>query len=105
MNGVKSFYCVCLSFLLPYAVCAQPSAPVTLRVDVENAVNYWTDITDVSKLATDTHTTTGTSHVSFETVSGIYDVVAVNGRPVKGTVAWTARNLNLIPTQTPGQSI
>lgn len=105
MNSVKIFHCVCLSFLLPYAVCAQPSAPVVLRVDVENAVNYWTDVADVSKLATDTHTTTGTSRVAFETVSGIYDVVAVNGAPVKGTVAWTARNLNLIPTQTAGQGI
>jgi hypothetical protein len=106
MNRGQSFYAVCLSVaLLPCAGWAEASAPVVLRVDVENAVNYWTDVSDVSKLAIDTHSTTGLSRVAFETVSGIFDIVAVNGKPVKGTVAWTARNLNLIPTQTPGQSI
>jgi uncharacterized protein (TIGR03437 family) len=106
MNRVMSFYGACLIVvLLPCAGWAQASTPVVLKVDVENAVNYWTDVSDVSKLATDTHSTTGVSRVAFETVSGIYDIVAVNGRPVKGTVAWTARNLNLIPTQTPGQGI
>jgi uncharacterized protein (TIGR03437 family) len=106
MNRGKSLYGVCLSIgLLPCPGWAQASAPVVLRVDVENAVNYWTDVSDVSKLAIDTHSTTGISRVAFETVSGIYDIVAVNGKPVKGTVAWTARNLNLIPNRTPGQGI
>lgn len=91
--------------LLPCDVWAQATTPVILRVDVENAVNYWTDVSDVSKLASDPRATTGVSRVAFETVSGIFDIVAVNGRPVKGTVAWTARNLNLTPTQSPGQSI
>src|SRR5262249_28729367 len=31
--------------------------------------------------------------------------VAVNGQPMKGTVTWNARNLNLGPTQTAGNSI
>jgi uncharacterized protein (TIGR03437 family) len=87
------------------SVPGQAQAPVVLKVDVENAVNYWTDVSDVSKLASATNATAGVSRVAFETIAGIYDIVAVNGRPVKGTVAWNARNLNLGPTQAPGQSI
>ena len=96
---------ILFSALLPASMWAQATVPVVLKVDVENAVNYWTDVSDVSKLATDAKATTGVSRVSFETVAGIYDIVAVNGRPTKGTVAWTARNLNLSPTPTAGQSI
>jgi len=91
--------------LLIGSVPGQAQAPVVIKVEVENAVNYWTDVSDVSKLASVTNATTGVSRVAFETVAGIYDIVAVNGRPVKGTVAWNARNLNLGSTQAPGQSI
>lgn len=106
MNDGQRLWAIYLGIaLLPCAVWGQGSSPVVLKVDVENAVNYWTDISDISKLATDTNSTTGRSRVTFQTVSGIFDIVAVNGKPVKGTVAWTARNLNLAPTQIAGQAV
>lgn len=106
MMNCQRLGAMCLGVvLLSGATWGQGPSPVVLRVDVENAVNYWADTNDVSKLATDPNATTGRSRVAFQAVSGIFDIVAVNGKPVKGTVAWTARNLNLVPTQTAGQAI
>jgi uncharacterized protein (TIGR03437 family) len=67
----------------------QTAPPVILAVDLENIVNYEADVFDVSKLATVTTRTVGAAANNFVPVIWLGDVVAVNGKPAKGT--WTVR--------------
>ena len=83
---------------------AQAADPVVLRVDLENFVQYCGNISDYSKLASDANLTTcsGRTFGSWVTLG---DVVAVNGRPAKGTFIFTAYSTNLRTEPTPGQAI
>jgi uncharacterized protein (TIGR03437 family) len=74
-------------------------------VDLENAVNYLDDTGDVTRLATDTHATTPLPLKAFERLTLIADIVAVNGKQVKGNVIGHALNLTLKPGAATGQSL
>src|SRR5262245_5387162 len=74
-----------------------------LAVDVENLVAYYEDTADVARLATSPSLTTTTVPRNFGSVAILGDIVAVNGQAVKGTAAFTNRNLNLRPAPSPGQ--
>ena len=87
------------------ALLAQSPPPVVVTVDVENIVEYEADVPDVSKMAATPGKTAGASSNNFYAVLWVADVVAVNGKPAKGT--WTVRGNQLFrgPNQTPGRAI
>ena len=87
-------------------VWGQTVSPAILRVDLENVVGYWDDGVDFAKLGSNPALTTpvATRRV-FQAQVQIGDIVAVNGRPAKGTFIMNARNLNAGPTVAAGQSI
>src|ERR1041385_1128182 len=87
------------------ALLAQSPPPAVVTVDVENIVEYEADVPDVSNMATVPSKTAGASSNNFYPVLWVADVVAVNGKPAKGT--WTVRGNQLFrgPNQTPGRAI
>ena len=90
--------------LTPRSMLAQSAPPVILEIDLENYVNYFADISDWTKLATHPEAT-ATTNATFGQVVGIADIVAVNGKPAKGTYVAHGQTLLLTPTPTPAQSI
>jgi hypothetical protein len=85
---------------------AQGQVPGTLEVDLENFTEYLGDVADYSKLATDPNATTTTSTPqTFGTLMFIADIVAVNGKPARGTYVFTGQFLFLRTTPLPGQAI
>ena len=79
--------------------------PSVLEVDVENVVQYRADIAEPAKRGTEAAMTTAAPARPFTDVLFIGDIVAVNGRPAKGT--WTSRQylMNLNPNAAPGNAI
>jgi uncharacterized protein (TIGR03437 family) len=97
------------AFLL-LAVCCTPgygqvAPPTILNVDVENHVQYFEDISDASRFATNPGTTTPILPRNFVALLGIGDIVAVNGQLAKGALVQTVRIITLRPVSTPGQGI
>jgi len=84
---------------------AQVAPATILEIDVENIVQYHEDISDVSKFGTNPNVTTPVTARNFDYFLIIGDIVAVNGRPAKGTFANTTRSIKLSPTPTAGQAI
>jgi hypothetical protein len=84
---------------------AQTLSPTILEIDVENVVTYFEDNSDFSKFATIAAVTTPTPAKNLGYFLIIGDIVAVNGRPAKGTFVNTTRGINLKPNPTPGQAI
>jgi len=82
--------------------------PVTiLEVDTENSVMYWDDVSDLSKWGTvpgPVALAPGYSGI-FKSRLTIADVVAVNGRPVKGIYVLQMRNVMGATELTPGRAI
>jgi uncharacterized protein (TIGR03437 family) len=83
---------------------AQALPPVILEIDLENYVDYCSDVADYSKLATDPSATTSMTR-TFGTGVIVADIVAVNGKPAKGTYVLTGQGLFLRTAPTPGQMI
>lgn len=83
---------------------AQVSPPALLEIDIENYVQYWDDGGDPSKFATDANQRT-TTLGTFMSNLHIGDIVAVNGRPAKGTYINRTQLIRLSPTIAPGQTI
>jgi hypothetical protein len=80
-----------------------PSSHVVgvLEIDVINIVTYIGDTADYSKLASVPSLTT-VAPKSFAPLTGVGDIVMVNGKPARGTWSvFTALNL-LAPIQAPG---
>jgi hypothetical protein len=84
---------------------AQTPKPIVLVVDVDNAVQYRSDIADPSRRGTDAGMTTAGTARAFTDVIFIGDIVAVNGKPAKGL--WTSRQflMNFSPSPSPGFAI
>jgi len=87
------------------AVFGQTPPPVILGIDVVNQVNYESDVPDYSKLATDPSSTTGVVAKNFSYYISIGDIVAINGKPAKGTFIARQTSVNLNPNAAPGQAI
>jgi uncharacterized protein (TIGR03437 family) len=68
---------------------AQTSGAAILRIDIANYVNYTYDVFDYGKFATVPAATPPPPGHAFNFFVFIGDIVAVNGKPVKGL--WTAR--------------
>jgi uncharacterized protein (TIGR03437 family) len=75
---------------------AVPAA--VLAMDLENFVSYQQDFGDATKFATDPNVPTLPEIRNFQAFVFVADVVAVNGKPVKGT--FTARGINITRTTT-----
>ena len=89
----------------PGTVRGQSAPPVILAVDIENVVIYQQDSGDAAKFATDPGIVAPPAIRNFVPVIWIADVVAVNGKPAKGT--WTVRGtlLSRGTTLSPGDAI
>jgi uncharacterized protein (TIGR03437 family) len=87
------------------AAFAQTAGPVVLVVDVDNAVQYRSDIADPAKRGTDPGSSTAAAPRAFTDVLFIGDIVAVNGKPAKGL--WTSRQylMNFSPAPAVGFAI
>jgi hypothetical protein len=80
-------------------VWANEPPAVILTVDIENLVIYDQDTGDATKFATSPTVVPSMAHRSFVPQMWVADVVAVNGKPSKGT--WTAWAAILFRTTTP----
>jgi len=94
-----------LAVLTAPAIIAQTSDdPVVLTIDVENAVIYRGTVFDASKLAKDPGPTTSVNQAFVESIN-IGDIVAINGKPAKGTWSSTAYATPFRSAPQPGQPI
>ena len=83
----------------------QATPPTILTIDVENVVQYISDVADVPRLATDPSVTTAVSGRNFREFQVLGDIVAVNGQPAKGMFSFSARQLALAMAPNAGQGI
>src|SRR4051812_16352331 len=101
------------SKMLLAAVCAAvcgPGAraqttPVVLQVELANIVGYQEDTSDVSKFASAAGVTPSAAVRNFAFQEHLADIVAVNGKPVKGTLVRNARLATLRTAPAPGQGV
>jgi hypothetical protein len=101
--------CVAIAVLLvgtccPPA-CAQVSAPTVLEIDIENVVEYQTDVLDLSRTATSPGVTPSAGIMRWAPAMVVGDIVAVNGEPVKGTLVGRPWAIGLSPTPAAGEAI
>jgi hypothetical protein len=97
---------VYLLIATPFCAAGQTQNPPTiLQIDIENWVQYVEDASDVSKFATNPNPTTASFPSNFGRAVAIADIVAVNGQPVKGTMARAQQYLLLNTAQAPGRAI
>ena len=91
--------CLCVAM-----AAAQNSATI-LRVDVDNFVAYGYDVNDVSALAKTAGPVSATPPANFSNWVSLADIVAVNGRPAKGTMLFQTQVISLSPAAAPGQAV
>src|SRR5258708_4880596 len=97
---------IALSALTCREVALGQTAPGSIiEIDVDNFVCYNGDVTDYARYATDPNITTRLPARNFANFRCFSDVVAVNGRPAKGTETVWGEGINLTPTPAPGQAI
>lgn len=90
----------------PRTMLAQGTAATLLQIDVENIVSYTTDVFDASKFATDPNTTSlAAPPRNFAFVMAVGDVIAVNGKPARGSLVVRQQSIALNPTPNPGQGV
>lgn len=100
LAGTVLFVAVCCNLAL-----GQTPPPTILEIDVENAVGYDGDISDPARFATNPVVTPAVLPRNFDAAEGIQDIVAVNGQPAKGTVAYRGWGVLLSPAPNPGEAI
>jgi hypothetical protein len=88
----------------PFLFSQAADDPVVLTVDVENVVIYRGTVFDASKLAKDPGPTTSANQAFVEAIN-IGDIVAVNGKPVKGLWSSTVYATPYRAAPQPGQPI
>jgi uncharacterized protein (TIGR03437 family) len=105
MNAERFLKILAVELVAAAGLVAQSPPPVVLAIDITNAVIYAGDVSEPSKFATVTSMTSGATPNNFFPVIWIADIVAVNGKPSKGT--WTVRGnyLNRSPNAAPGAAI
>lgn len=85
---------------------AQPAPVTILEIDIENVVNYVDDVADPARVATAPGVSPSTISRIFKWAIAVGDIVAINGRPVKGL--YTHRfgpGIMATTTLTPGRNI
>jgi uncharacterized protein (TIGR03437 family) len=92
--SVLAFGCI-----LTNSAAGASAPPVSvLTIEIENYVPYHYEMFDPAKFATSTDLTTAQPAIPFGLLIVLGDIVAVNGRPVKGVWAARATDLFLTPT-------
>jgi hypothetical protein len=90
-----------LGCMLASSAAGASAPPVSvLKIEIENYVPYHYEVFDPSKFATGTDLTAAQPAIPFGQLIILGDIVAVNGRPVKG--AWALRGTDLFLTPTVG---
>ena len=105
-GNMKGKFLIAAAFMLcSNAARAQAPFITTLELDVENIVSYASDLFDASKFATDPNLTTAAPVRNFRFVMAVGDLVAVNGKPARGTLVARQQSVALSPTPSPGQGV
>jgi len=86
------------SFAVPPATSYAQTPPAILTIEIENYVEYIEDIADPAKAASTSTLTPGTPLRNFSAVSGLADIVSVNGQPAKGMASWRGHILGFSAT-------
>ena len=76
---------------------AQSLSQTTLKIDVQNAVEYQGDTGDLSQFASKPNITPSSPPKNFYVATVIADIVSVNGEAVKGTYIGRSRSVILNP--------
>jgi hypothetical protein len=84
---------------------AQTPTGVVLKIDLKDYVFYQIETSDYGQLAMDPGMPVANPPRTFGSFAGIADIVAVNGRAVKGTFVDRANWMNPKPNPRPGQAI
>src|SRR5262245_18589965 len=85
---------------------AQPATTTRLDIDAENIVSYTTDTFDASKFATESNlTTVQPAPRNFAFVMAVGDIVAVNGKPARGSLVVRQQAISLNTAPPPGQAV
>ena len=85
---------------------AQPPPVTILEIDMENVVNYVDDVADPAKVATAPGISPSSISRIFKWAVAVGDIVAINGRPVKGLYTYRfGRGIMATTTLTPGRNI
>jgi hypothetical protein len=89
------------------AACASADSqvPEVWTVQTSNLVQYHFDAPDPVKFATLPGVTPRAAVANFYPLIDLSDVVAINGKPAKGTVALWGSGLSLAPSPQPGQAV
>ena len=103
--GGAAAFSIVAWMVLPGSLQAQTPPPTVLQLDIDNVVIYIQDVFDVSKFATSPNITPAAAQPTFSYLTGIGDIVAVNGQPAKGTWTYVFQRVNLTTATTPGRSI
>jgi len=72
---------------------SQSPLPTTLVIDLQNVVEYQSDIGDPQKFATNPNLTPSVVYKNFGVATLLADIVAVNGQPAKGLYAGRSRSI------------
>ena len=83
----------------------QAPPPAMLSVDIDNFVEYQSDVADPAKIAINPNITPVAPPRNFFLATTLGDIVAINGQPAKGTYAAQTWVVGLNPTPKPGQAI
>ncbi len=83
----------------------QATLPTIITIDVENVVQYASDVSDVSRLATDPNITTAIPARNFREFLALGDIAAVNGQRARGTFTANGRGVRLATDPNAGQGI
>src|ERR1700749_647232 len=79
---------------------AQSPTQTTLKIDLQNAVEYQGDVGDPSQFASKPGITPSNPPRNFYEATVIADIVAVNGQPAKGTYVGRSNSVILTPNPT-----
>jgi uncharacterized protein (TIGR03437 family) len=104
-QGKKFFITTVACAVCSEAGLAQVPFIASLELEVENIVSYASDVFDASKFATDSNLTTAALARNFGFVMAVGDIVAVNGKPAKGTLIARQQAVILNPIPSPGQGV
>ncbi len=91
--------------LILVTTAAAQQGPTILQVDLENWVNYYSDVTDPAKLAKSSTPLAAALPTNFYSNVIIADVTAINGSAAKGVMVMQNQQIALTPTPAPGQAI
>ena len=92
-------------FATTFVYPALGQTPTSIVIDVQDVIEYQTDIGDPSKFGLNPGITPSSPGKNFYTATIIGDIVAVNGQPAKGLYAGRSRAIGTSRNPSPGFAI